>query len=201
MLSFYVLAILSFVASVRADNPPCPPLGPNFPLPTSISACPIVAAGIQDLQKQLESSIATGNSSNGPTTPDTTSFSIGLFSVENANSSDPFLWQFHHSAPSLSNSTQGVKNVDENSVYRIGTLSQMFTVYAFLIAAGEEHWDESVTKWVPELANASEILNDQSKYVDWNAVTLGDLAGHLSGIARDCKFPQRVRVILADSMV
>lgn len=91
--------------------------------------------------------------------------------------------------------------MDENSVYRIGTLSQMFTVYAFLIAAGEEHWDESVTKWVPELANASEILNDQSKYVDWNAVTLGDLAGHLSGIARDCKFPQRVRVILADSMV
>lgn len=91
--------------------------------------------------------------------------------------------------------------MDENSVYRIGTLSQMFTVYAFMIAAGKEHWSESVTKWVPELANASQTLNDQSKYVDWNTVTLGDLAGHLSGIARDCKLPQNVGVMLSDRRV
>lgn len=201
MWCFQTLAVLSLIASIHADNPPCPPLGPNFPLPTSISSSPIVASGIQDLEKQLESSIVTGNSSNGPTTPNTTSFSIALFSVENTNSSSPFLWQFHHSAPSLSNSTQGVRSVDENSVYRIGTLSQLFTVYAFLIAAGEEHWGESVTKWVPELANASKTLNDQSKYVDWNAVTLGDLAGHLSGIARDCKASLQVHVMSADDVV
>jgi len=67
----------------------------------------------------------------------------------------------------------------------------MFTVYAFLITAGEEHWGESVTKWVPELANASKTLHGQSKHVDWDAITLGNLAGHLSGIARDCKFPQK----------
>jgi CubicO group peptidase (beta-lactamase class C family) len=91
--------------------------------------------------------------------------------------------------------------VDENSVYRIGTLSQMFTVYAFLRAAGEEHWGDSVTKWVPELANASQTLNDQSKYMDWNAITLGDLAGHLSGIARDCKVSQKMLGVLADDQV
>jgi len=75
----------------------------------------------------------------------------------------------------------------------------MFTVYTFLIKAGEVHWGESVTKWVPELANASKTLNAKDeplKYVDWDAVTLGDLAGHLSGIARDCKFfNQEMKVI------
>lgn len=185
MAFFTLLTFLAFVGGILADNPPCPPLGPNFPMPMGLSTSPFVASGIQKLQAELASAIVTGNSSNGPTTPNTTSFSLCLFSTENTNSSSPFLWEFHHSAPSLSNTTSGVKIVDASSIYRIGTLSQLFTVYAFLIQAGEVHWGEPVTRWVPALANATD--SQSADFVDWTAVTLGDLAGHLAGIARDCK--------------
>jgi hypothetical protein len=169
-----------------ADNTPCPPLGRNFPLPKSPSTASTIASVIAVLQKQLELSIKTGNSSNGLTPPNTTSFSIALFSTEN-NSSDPYLWQYHPTAPSLSISA-GVKSVDADSVYCIGTLTQLFTVYAFLTKAGDVHWEEPVTKWVPDLAQAAKTLDAKSqplRYVDWGDVTL--VASHLSGIARDCE--------------
>lgn len=190
-LSFAIIALIPVLTTALGDNnPPCPLLGPNFPLPTSLSSAPAVQVGIKDLQDQLKSSIDTGNSSFGVTTPNTTSFSIALFSTEN-DRSIPYLWQYHHTAPALSNSTSGVKIVDENSIYRLGTVTQLFTVYTFLVEASERHWDKPVTKWVPELNQASNILDAKKHpldYVDWESVTLGDLAGHLAGIARDCEF-------------
>jgi CubicO group peptidase (beta-lactamase class C family) len=83
-----------------------------------------------------------------------------------------------------------MKSVDADSVYRIGTLTQLFTVYTFLIEVGDVHWEEPVTKWVPELVRAAKTLDAKSqplKYVDWDDVTLGQLASHLSEIERDCE--------------
>jgi CubicO group peptidase (beta-lactamase class C family) len=83
-----------------------------------------------------------------------------------------------------------VKSVDADSLYRIGNPTQLFTVYTFLIEAGDVHWEEPVTKSVPELAQAAKTLDAKSqqlRYVNWDDVTLGELASHLSGIAQDCE--------------
>jgi hypothetical protein len=62
-----------------------------------------------------------------------------------------------------------VKSVDADSVYLIATLTQLFAVRTFLIVASDVDWDEPVTRWVPEFAQATKSLNTNSqpfRYVD-----------------------------------
>ena len=84
----------------------------------------------------------------------------------------------------------GVKSVDADSMYGTGTLTQLFTVYTFLIESSDIHWEEPVTKLVLELAQAAKTLDSKSqplRYVVWDDVTLDQLASHVSGITPDCK--------------
>lgn len=65
----------------------------------------------------------------------------------------------------------------------------MFTVWAILIEVGDRIWNEPVTRFVPELATAARTLDakkDPVSYVDWEEVTVGQLASYMSGITRDC---------------
>jgi CubicO group peptidase (beta-lactamase class C family) len=66
-------------------------------------------------------------------------------------------------------------------------ISKLFTVYLFLIEVGDIHFSDPVTKWVPELKAAAKAPSDAVSRVDWNAITLGNLASQMSGIGRDCK--------------
>lgn len=132
--------ICSFLLGVvSANNPPCPILGPNFPLPTSLSNAPAITNGLATLQRAFNSAIQSRNSTYGPISPNTTSFSIALFSAETNKSSDPFLWEYNYAAPSRLAPKLGKNQVDADSVYRIGAVTQMFTTYTFLIEAGDGH--------------------------------------------------------------
>ena len=102
----------------------------------------------------------------------------------------------------------GVKSVDGNSVYRLGSVTKIFTILTFLIEAGDIYWNTPVTQWVPEL----ELLAGKAQYdpimnVDWDSITLQDLASHMAGIVRDCEYilldfvaPGRRKVIMEDDM-
>ncbi len=59
----------------------------------------------------------------------------------------------------LLKSASGMHTVDANSIYRIGRLTQVFTVWAFLNQAGEGHWHEPVMKYVPQLERAAKELD------------------------------------------
>ncbi|KAH7370554.1 hypothetical protein BKA65DRAFT_19756 [Rhexocercosporidium sp. MPI-PUGE-AT-0058] len=52
--------------------------------------------------------------------------------------------------------------------------------------AGDGHWGGFV-RWAPKLTQAAKVgaKHKPLKYVDWQCVTLGDLASQLSGIAWD----------------
>ena len=116
------------------------------------------------------------------TTPNTTTFSIALFeSTSQPNTSAPFIYEYHHVAPSFENKTA----VDAGSVYNIGGLSQLLTVYAFLAAVGDDSWYDPITKYLPELNRTT----GQSGFgnVNWNHILLLDLAIHLAGIPREGK--------------
>ncbi|KAK3939228.1 hypothetical protein QBC46DRAFT_342813 [Diplogelasinospora grovesii] len=66
--------------------------------------------------------------------------------------------------------------------------------WAFLINAGDAYFSDPVTKYVPELADATraapgagddKIVYDDINNVRWEHVTLGNLGSQAAGIARD----------------
>jgi len=78
--------------------------------------------------------------------------------------------------------------VDADTVYRIGSLTKIFTVYTFLAEAGDIHFNSPITNYVPELAalvqnNSANAINR----VAWEDITVGELASHMAGIASDSK--------------
>lgn len=56
-----------------------------------------------------------------------TSFFLQLYS---RYKTDP-LFIYHLGAPALSNSTEGVASVDSDTIYRIGGIPKLFTVYMY----------------------------------------------------------------------
>jgi CubicO group peptidase (beta-lactamase class C family) len=84
-----------------------------------------------------------------------------------------------------------VKKVDGNIVYRLGSVTNVFTVLAFLAEAGDIDWNQPITKYIPELAKLDDRSDsndfDSVGETDWDDITIGALASQVSGLGRDCK--------------
>ncbi|KAH9210692.1 putative beta-lactamase [Leptodontidium sp. 2 PMI_412] len=162
----------------------CPLLGPDFPAPKNLSSSPSFQAAIANLTQLLSQAQTSGNTSYGPFDAVNTSYSLELFSI---HESAP-LFTSHYGAPSLAKAKYGVKTVDSNSQYRIGSVTKLMTVYTALINSGFGHFNEPITKFIPELQQAAQALNASSNPLDhpsWDEITLGELASQQSGIGRD----------------
>jgi CubicO group peptidase (beta-lactamase class C family) len=185
--ALFSLSPLVFAAFANAFAV-CPLVGPNWPALSSVGSSTIVQAALKDLSDELDTGFETGNTTNGPIDGKSTSISIALFDAGGGSGGGkPYFYEYHHAAPSLG------APVSFDSIYRIGDLSQVLIVYAFLVQAGDDYWHERVTKYVPELkklagggggSTASAI-----EMVDWSEVTLGELASHMAGIGRDGTVP------------
>ena len=193
-----VVALSLLSACAVADFIPCPLLGPWFPKPTGIAASGAFKDALQKLTADLDQGVTTSNTSYGPITPNTTSFSLVLFdATKDAPSSDPpFFWEYHHTAPTLISVNSNAVNVTADSIFRIGELTEVFTAWTVLASVGDTHWNDPVTQWVPELAAASpqQDYDEQTAVdvVDWDSITLGDLASHLAGLQRSCEWHKQV---------
>lgn len=152
---------------------------PDFPAPKGLASSATIQKALSEFKFAIEDGLTSGNFSSN-----STSFSVELFSTHSQTS----LFQYHHTAPNLAVSN-GTKLVDSNSIYRVGSLSKLLSVYTFIIKAGDKHFHESVTKYIPELAAASReySVDNAANNVDWESVTVGDLASQMSGIGRECK--------------
>jgi CubicO group peptidase (beta-lactamase class C family) len=194
MMSFVVFLFWAalLLASYALSFTPCPLLGPAYPPFTLSQNSTILSTALENLTAQFDQLMATGHDSHGSVTPNTTSFSIALFSTNPGTAaSNPFFYEYHYTALSLENSTTGVTSVDADSIYRIGSLTEIFTIWSVLIEAGDHIWNDPVTKYVPELEEPAAKLNSGNEVnavVDWRSVTVGQLASHMSGISRDCEF-------------
>ncbi|KAH9889587.1 beta-lactamase/transpeptidase-like protein [Xylariomycetidae sp. FL2044] len=158
--------------STGTAAPTCPLDGPVFPKPLRLAESDAVKAALGNLTTTFENITAGAQNY---------SFSVEVFSAH-----DPLpLWSISHTAPKLAtlNST-GVKEVDSNTVFRLGSLTKIFTIYNFLVNAGDKAWNEPITNYVPELA-AIANRSDPVAYVAWNEVTIGGLATQMAGIPRD----------------
>jgi hypothetical protein len=177
-----VLGVLLPLSTYAFTN--CPLIGPDFPAPKSLPSSKTFQSAITNLTQILSNALTTGITSYGPFDPTNTSFSIEMFSTH-----QPLpLYTNHSSSPLLAESQYGTKSVDSNTIYRIGSLTKLISVYTFLIQDGDIKLNEPVTKYVPELLAAAQALNatqDPLDHVAWEDVTLGELASQMADIGRD----------------
>ncbi|OTA86915.1 hypothetical protein M434DRAFT_81710 [Hypoxylon sp. CO27-5] len=177
--------------------PNCPYPGPVFPKPTALASSQAIKTAIANLTATFDS-----RGMNPATNPNGTSWSIQVFSASDPDENTP-VWSHYHTATDLlTSSTPGVKSVDGDTVYRLGSVTKIFTILTFLIEAGDTYWNTPVTQWVPEI----ELLSGKAQYdpimnVDWDSITLQDLASHLAGIVRDCEHPFVERPYNAHALV
>ena len=174
---------LALFASASAQQPStyCPLLGPVFPPPTYLSNDPTFAAAIQEITSTLDQATSNGSLSE-------ISLSVQIFDASYAG---PLL-NFAYTADNI-NTTLGVSTVNQDTVFRIGSVSKLWTMVLLLAEEGLWPFQEPVARFIPELREAaSELLWDPRKrrngidYVHWGEISIGELASHLAGIARDC---------------
>ncbi|KAJ5619849.1 hypothetical protein N7510_003833 [Penicillium lagena] len=178
-LSMYQLLLVLCAALTHAINF-CPLLGPSWPAATDLANDPAVKSALQSITTTIQNAITAGNFSGD-------SLSLQIFDT---GSSDPLL-SLSYTGTDM-NTTIGVKKVDENTVFRIGSTSKIFTMLMLLIEDGFGSLNDPVSKYIPEIKDAvvdmqrnSTKSNDGIDFVKWNEVTVGELASHLAGIPRD----------------
>lgn len=163
----------------------CPLLGPSFPKLRHISLDSLEPY-TKNFNAALENALMGGENAYGDFDNLTNSFSIAVWSAASNNS----LFEYHFEGPELNREGQPLNN---DTVYRVGSISKLFTVYAYLATAGETHLDEPITNFLPELAQidndrAQDLESNDVDSVRWSDVTLRSLAAQLSGLPRDCEF-------------
>ncbi|KAH0429791.1 beta-lactamase family protein [Colletotrichum camelliae] len=172
--------ILSMKGTILADTPtyqPCPLLRAYYPAPSIDKNSAEVKSFADQFTKLFDQLIQKGGSDDfGDITPNTTSFSVVLFSGSDESEDNPVFFEYHHTASEAPEES----TLDSDTIFPLGTLSQLFTVYAWLVEAGDEHWGTPITQFIPELGTASTGLA-----VKWDEITIGALAGQMSGLARD----------------
>ncbi|KAI1757514.1 beta-lactamase/transpeptidase-like protein [Xylaria castorea] len=158
--------------------PFCPFPGAAFPKPANLAESPAIQAALSSLTAAFETYDQTSSNN-----PNGTSWSLQIFSA----SSDEPLWEHYHTANNLlDNDESGNVTIGPDTIYRLGSLTKIFTMLTFLAEAGDSYLNDPVTKYVPELeALAAKALSDPIMSVDWSSVTLGSLASHMAGIIRD----------------
>ena len=182
------LLLLASPCLLHASQDPCLLLGPDFRPPQKLS-------GSEAFARARDGVLSTLNEALRQVTPfgqlnaTDTSFSVDVFSLHE----DASLLTYHHSGTKLSDPKEGVAVVDSSTIYRIGSMSKMLTVYMFLAAVGDTSWNDPITQYVPELAEYAAEYRVQADthsidYVDWDSITIGALASQLGGIFRDFAF-------------
>ncbi|KAI9687086.1 MAG: hypothetical protein M1822_002496 [Bathelium mastoideum] len=191
------LSTLASSSTVSALTfPDCPILGPVFPPPKNLNAS-VLQDAFQNLTQTLNDAIAVGNSTHGPVDNDT-AYAVQFFSSYEATPA----FQWYYTPLSIRNGSFGTKNVDGDSIFRIGSVTKLFTVYALLAEVGDLYWDQPVTQFLPELDQQSqESQTDPINFLRWNDVTLGALASHLAGVTRDLESDGGISAGLSSSLL
>jgi CubicO group peptidase (beta-lactamase class C family) len=158
MMHYRSIALLSLLHFLGCFASPCPPTGPVLPLPKIPSDFPLPG-----LTKVLKEFIA--DSKDNGWNSSTNSFSVVATSPEHT------FFHFHYPAPLRNNS--GVDKVDGDTIYRVASVTKVFTVLAI---------------WLEERMNLDDPIGKYIKELDipgWEDVTLRLLTSQIAAIPRD----------------
>lgn len=179
MRLIYISSPLLLASTVLAKSSQiCPVLGRQFPAPTALATEPAFLNATASLERSINDDLKTGPYN-------ITSFSIGMFSSHEAE----LVYEFHHTDDAVRNTSAGTRNVDKDTVYRLGSISKLLTVYLFLIREGGKRLHDPVTDFLPELSRKNSTSSDVGAIMPkWEEITVGELASHLGGLTRDCEY-------------
>ncbi|KAI1265512.1 beta-lactamase/transpeptidase-like protein [Xylariaceae sp. FL1019] len=159
----------------------CPLYGLGYPKPSDL----LDSEGIQKAATRLDTVFAEYIDNANNTNSDYFSYSVQVFS---ATEEQP-LWSHHWTAKSLATmNTTGVKKIDGDTVYRVGSVTKILSMLTFLAEVGDASWNEPITSFVPEVADMVANGSDYSHSLttpDWGSITIGSLASQISGLMRD----------------
>ncbi|GME48840.1 putative beta-lactamase-related protein [Neofusicoccum parvum] len=172
-----------FIAGTTTQN--CPLGGQLFPPASDPGSSAAIKSAKQSLKNQLDAALKPGAVLPLNITLNETFLSVGVFSA----SSEGTLFDYHYSVPGQENATAGGE-VNSETIYRVGSISKLLSVYTFLAERGDVEWNQPITKFIPELSDsASDDDEEQFEKFHWEDITIGALASHLGGIPRDYSWP------------
>ncbi|BCS23010.1 serine hydrolase domain-containing protein [Aspergillus puulaauensis] len=158
-------------------------LGPIYPAPRDLSSRNShVAASWRNLSASLDNALHRSNTTLSKLRD--TTFSIGVFSTHDAAAQN---LQYHYASPEILNSKNGTHKVDGDSIYRVASVSKLFTVLAALVELDGQDWELPLSVIFPEFA---QYLREHSNTLDpvydtqYDAITPKALASHMGGIAQ-----------------
>ncbi|OJJ00727.1 hypothetical protein ASPVEDRAFT_40260 [Aspergillus versicolor CBS 583.65] len=158
-------------------------LGPIYPAPRDLSSRNShVAASWRNLSASLDNALHRSNNTLSKLRD--TTFSIGLFSTRDAGAET---LQYHYASPEIVQAKNGTHKVDGDSIYRVASVSKLFTVLAALVELDGQDWELPLSAIFPEFA---QYLREHSDTLDpvydnqWDAITPKALASHMGGIAQ-----------------
>jgi CubicO group peptidase (beta-lactamase class C family) len=174
MLRFLLICLSLGSPTLTQITAPCPYLGEIYPPPKNFISHPLWVDATRNLTQALLAE---------PLQRNATSFAIQVISQD--SKTPIYIYENYHKAPGHLYGVNGEKNVDGDTIFRIGSISKLFTIYALLLQCGFRCFEDPITKYVPELQGAA--FNNNVDDVKWEEVTVGALAAQLSGIGRDCR--------------
>lgn len=157
----------------KSDHKICPVKGQQFSTPTNIAKEPIFLDATKSIEEHIKAELTSSPYNE-------TTFSIGLFSGDE----EGLVWEYHHADANVTGSKLGAKGVNANSIYRIGSISKLLTVYLWIIRQGDQKFSDPVSDHIPQLLDVNPTKYDYA-VPQWSEITIGDLASFLAGIARD----------------
>lgn len=178
-LGFAAIAVGASLASATVQT--CPPLGIVLPPAQAPSSNEAVTSATKKLTAILESKFSSQLNSSG--------ISLVVKSIHE----DAPLFSYHFTPPVLSGI--GTTAINENTIFRVGSLSKLFPALAAL-QTSSIHMDDLVLKYIPELKAA--VATGSVEAIPWDDITVDSLMTHLSGLATDSKmiFLQYVSCII-----
>lgn len=160
----------------------CPVLGPDYPQPQCLDKDAIIQSALSNLTQRFDSAVQSQNTTWGAFPVNNVSFSTGVFWT----GSNDLLFHYDHNGQQLPLTPSSKTQTDSDTIYRVGSVSKVFTVYTQLLQNGDAFWSEPVGKYVPELAQAAANTSLSSTFglPQWNDITIGELASQQAQVGR-----------------
>lgn len=143
MRSLIFASLVAFESLVHAlPTEECPLLGPTYPVNFDLTKTDAFLNATEQFPQVIDQLFAAGALVRA-----NSSFTIDVYSTITNTS----IYSYSNDAEIL-HSALTTGTLDENTIFRIGSVSKIFTVYAILAKAGYNVLEDPVTKYLPELA-------------------------------------------------
>lgn len=159
-------------------------LGPKYPAPVDLTSSEsLVPAAWENLTSTFDTYLKERRNITATSSlagVENVTFSVGLFSIHDAAVQQ---LQYHYTAPQIINAKNGTHKVNGDSIYRMASVTKLFTVFAGMLLLTDEDWNRPLTDILPQLAELGSHEEQSPMYtIQWDKITPWALAAQSAGV-------------------